>query len=257
MPRMKKIILLLVLLTFTASLTFAAETATQEAGKRYDGVWFMGFNLKQDIFKGKSGLLLRQAIATSIDKKYIPYKVMGDSVVPTGAIPPGMSGYDEKLAGYPYDIPAAKKLLKAAGYSPSDRRIKQFTFGHTDGKKTIEIAKVIENQLTQIGIKVARQQITYDEAQLWEQALVEGKFQMFLMGYKATNPEDTVTLLSPLFAKDGAANMTFYRNPQVNTLLEQVAETPIATEREIRLKEINQAILLDCPTVNLFYITVL
>ena len=254
---MKRIILLLILLGFTASLTFAAETATQEAGKRYDGVWFLGFNLNQPIFKGKSGLLLRQAISTAIDKKYITYKVIGDSIVPTGAIPPGMSGYDEKLAGYPYDVPAAKKLLKSAGYSPSDKRIKQFTFGHTDGKKTVEIAKVIENQLTQLGIKVKREQITYDEEQRWEQALIAGKFDMFLMGYKATNPEDTVTLISPLFAKDGAANMTFYRNPQVDTLLSQVAETPILTEREIRLKEINQAITLDCPTVNLFYITIL
>ena len=141
----------MILLCFAASFTYADEAATPEAGKRYDGVWFLGFNLNKDIFKGKSGRLLRQAFATSIDKKYITYKVMGDSIVPTGIIPPGMSGYDEKLAGYPYDIPAAKKLLKTAGFSPGDKRIKQFTLGHTDGKKTVEIAKVIENQLTAIG----------------------------------------------------------------------------------------------------------
>ena len=126
---------------------------------------------------------------------------------------------------------------------------------HTDGIKTVEIAKVIEDNLTKLGIKVSRTEISYSDEDKWERELTSGTYQLFLMGYKAENPEDTVTLLKPLFHTRGDANITYYRSGQVDTLLDEAEKTPIDSEREKRLAKANRIILGDCPTVNLFYIT--
>ncbi|MFH0887281.1 MAG: ABC transporter substrate-binding protein, partial [bacterium] len=238
-------------------ITTETKTTTLEAdyAKGYDGIWFMGFNMHKDIFQGKSGKLLRQAIASAINRNYIATKVIGDPTVPSGAIPPGMPGYDTTLPGYAYDLTTAKKLLKESGLKPSDKALKSFTMVHTDGVKTIEIAKILEDNLTKLGIKVTRTEVAYSDPDKWERELTSGVYQLFLMGYKAENPEDTVTLLKPLFSTKGDANITYYRNGQVDALLDEAEKTPIDSEREKRLAKANRIILGDCPTVNLFYIT--
>jgi ABC-type transport system substrate-binding protein len=145
----------------------------------------MGFNLHKDLFDDQNGISVRKAINMSINRQFISTKIVMDPVVPTGAIPPGLPGYDPNLKGYSMDVKYAKELMKAAGYSLNDPRIKNITLLHTDGKKTIEIAKAIEKNLAQIGIKLNRVQVSYQDNKKWSEALASGQYHMFLMGYKA------------------------------------------------------------------------
>ncbi|MEK7376654.1 MAG: ABC transporter substrate-binding protein [Candidatus Margulisiibacteriota bacterium] len=218
----------------------------------YDGLWFMGFNLNKDVFGDGNGRLVRQAANYAIDRQHICTAIIGDNNTPTTVLPKGMQGHDDSLKGYPYNPAKAKALMKKAGYSMSDKRLKNIVLLHTDGDKTVEIVKSIKNYLVSIGIGLKLKQIDYEDQDSWDSALSGGKNHLFLMGYKAPDPYDSATSPSPdasgfltdLFHSSGSANFFFLRDKKLDALIGQ----NMAKEVLLILQE-------DPVTVNLFYIT--
>jgi len=232
--------------------------------KEYDGIWFMGMNLKSTVLKD---LKVREAVNLAIDKEYIVKKIVSEEVVPVGFVPFGMIGYDPDLPFKFQDIKAAKELMKNAGYSMADPRIKDLSLLHTDGLLTIEIAKKIQSDLRNIGMKVNLTEVSYQNEDKWVEELTSGKHDFFLLGYKAgieqlfTTEEaatqiDSVSLIEPLFRSGGDVNFTGYSNPEVDKLLDQLEGINMAlkSERHAKLKKINQILYQDQPAVVLFYI---
>jgi len=160
------------------SLSFASA-------KEYDGVWFLGFNMHSKLFNDENGKVVRQAVVTSIDRDKIAKKIVVDETVPIGIIPPGMEGYDPALTPYPFDYAAAKKLMRSAGYTLSDKRIKHVTFLMSDGEKTKLIVDEIKRDLINIGFDITTTVVKYSNTKVWEKELTSGKYDMFVMGYKA------------------------------------------------------------------------
>ncbi len=303
--------LILILLIFAFSASSFASTYEVAPTKQYDGIWFMGFNMHKDIFSGENGKKVRKAFNLAIDRSYITKTIIGDDIVPTGMIPPTMLGYDPELEGYAFDLGTAKKLMLEAGYPVTDKRLKSLSILHTDGDKTIEIAKWIKRYLIGLGVDLQLKQVSYSSGTEWEKELKSGKHHLFLMGYKAStfgsifigdkstkvfhtiscemipdaedqvffggyeeavaagykaceicNPQkeqmvDTSALLRPLFHTNGSANFMYYSNEEVDELLDQLEQidVAVASAREPKLKEIDEILVEDPPTVNLFYIT--
>jgi len=220
----------------------------------YDGLWFMGFNLNKDVFGNDTGKLVRQAVNYAVDRDFISSRIIGDLNTPTTVLPPGMDGQDGSIKGYPYDLAKAKALMKKAGYSMKDKRLKGLVLLHTDGDKTIKIAKAIKDYLSFIGIGIKLKQMDYEDQQAWDNALSSGKHHLFLMGYKAHDAFDgeqkgsrsASAFLNDLFHSKGSANFFFLRDEELDSLID--GDRP--KEASLRLQE-------DPVTVNLFYITVL
>lgn len=221
--------------------------------KEYDGIWFLGFNLQKPPF---DNLKVRQAVAHGLNQDFI-----------ASIIPPGMPGNDPNLRPYKYNLKFAKTLLKRAKYQLSDPRLKGLTLLHTDGLKTIEIAKKVQKDLKQIGMQVNLIQISYRDQEKWNSELASKKHHLFLMGYKAESEQlfteeasvkaaDSYRLLEPLFKTDGEANFTGYSNSTVDMLLDQVSVIgfEFSKERELKLKEINKNLYKELPVLALFYI---
>jgi peptide/nickel transport system substrate-binding protein len=234
------------------------------SAKEYDGIWFLGFNLEKPPF---DNLKVRQAVAHCLDKDYISVNIMEEESAPVSIVPPGMDGYDPALKPYKKNVKFAKTLLKRAKYSPADPRLKNLRLLHTDGVKTIEIAKKVQQDLKQIGIKLNLVQVSYRDEEKWDRELRSGQNQLFLMGYKAESRSlftdeasaqaaDSYRLLEPLFKSGAEANFTGYSDPKVDMLLDQISVigTSFLTERETKLKEINRALYKELPLIVLFYI---
>ena len=288
-----------------------ASTIEGSSVKQYDGLWFLGFNMHKDIFGNDSGLSVRKAFNLAIDRAWIAKNIVHDDVVPNGPTPPGMLGYDADLKDYPYDLSKAKALMASAGYPTSDKRLKTLMLLHTDGEKTVEIAKWIKRYLINLGVDLKLVQVKYSDYDAWEKELSSGKYHMFLMGYKpvlfdqiligdkdtkvfhtincgkipsaeaqeffgsysdaiehgyipdeACKPDkdgsfDAYDLLEPLFHSKGDANLTFYSNSRVDSLLDQLGEIDhvLKASRTQKLKDIASILVEDPPGVNIFYIT--
>jgi ABC-type transport system substrate-binding protein len=155
------------------------------SSKEYDGVWFLGFNQHSALFGGDNGKIVRRAVAIAIDRDKIAKKIVGDDVVPVGIIPPGMEGNDPFLTPRPHDYGLAKKLMKSAGYPLYDKRLKNISFLMTDGEKTKLIVDEIKRDLINIGFDITTKAVKYSDTKEWERELTSGKYDMFVMGYKA------------------------------------------------------------------------
>jgi len=235
------------------------------SAKEYDGIWFLGMNVKSDLLKNTR---VRDAIDLSLSKTDIALNIASKEVVPLSVIPPGMIGYDPDLDAPFRNLKEAKSIMQKAGYPMSDQRIKNLSLLHTDGLKTVAIAKKIQNDLRNIGMKINLVEVSYQDQGTWVKELASGKHDFYLMGYKAgimkllateevtTFQIDSYNLVEPLFASKGNANFTGYSNEQVDKLLKQLTGLNLAlkSERHKKLKEINQQLYKDKPVVVLFYI---
>jgi ABC-type transport system substrate-binding protein len=221
--------------------------------KEYDGIWFAGFNLNKTIFQGASGKLIRQAFNFAVNRKDICTKIIDDETVPSSIIPPSMPGFDESIRGNRYDIKEAKKLMKKAGLTMNDSRIKELFMVHTSGIKTIAIAQAIKLYLADIGVKINLVEMESEEQEKWQKELESGKYHLFLMGYKAEKPDDPFSLLEPLFKDGGDYNFTFFKNRSIEQLFN--LKTEVSMDEKIRrAKEINKIIADEAVIINLFYI---
>ncbi|MFA4844235.1 MAG: ABC transporter substrate-binding protein [Candidatus Margulisiibacteriota bacterium] len=222
--------------------------------KEFDGIWFLGFNTRAVPF---NQLAVRQAVAHTLDRQVIISGLASDEGVPASYIPPGLTGFDPNLQPYKHNLAYAKALMKKAGFPPNKPELKNISLLHTDGVKTIEIAKQVQKELKQLGLKIERQQIRYYDNALWESELRSGRHQLFLMGYKEESDQsDSVKLLGPLFSSTGEANFTGYSQADVDVLLERLAliDPSLAGERTAKLLEVNRQIYRDLPALILFYI---
>ena len=246
-------------MSFVLLLIFAFS-AGQAEEQTYDGLWFLGFNMKNEIFSGPHGKLVRQAFNYAINRSYICREIIGDLNVPSGVIPLGLPGHNSGISGYSYSPDQAKKLLRSAG----NKQIKNLVLIHTDGIKTIRTAQAIKNDLAAAGINISLRQIAYDEDDSWEKELATGTAPLFLMGYKVPpqpfEMNDSFSrsekFLYDLFHSKGEANMFFLHSSELDALIETTTDTQ-SKEAQLkeRLMEKTDRILFDNPvTVNLFYI---
>ncbi len=222
-------------------------------GADYDGIWFLGFNLRRPPF---DDLKVRQAAAHAIDINGIATGIMSGE---TGGsfVPPGLTGFDPSLATYKYNLDFARLLLKRAKYAPDDKRLKGLTLLHTDGVKTAAIARAIQSELRGLGARIKLVEVSYRDANKWERELRSGKYNLFLMGYKPDLlTAESAALLEPVFRTGGTANFTGYSSPAVDMMLDQlsVIAPAMTRERELKLREINKTLYRDQPAVVLFYI---
>lgn len=249
--------------TFVICSLVIGNCAFAEA-KAYDGVWFLGFNLNRPVTADRQ---VRQAIGRTVNRPEI-VQIIGEEVVPGGVIPPGMTGYDPDLLPHKKNLKEAKRLMKEAGYTMVSPELKLAILLHTDGVKTIAIARQIQRDLKQIGIALELKQVAYDDEAVWAKLLAAGQFDLFLMGYKAgvndlfdkesTPPglADTEELLVPLFQTKGDANFTGYSSLKVDEPLAVISGMDVAMKKERTelFRQIDRQIYDDLPVLPLFYI---
>jgi len=251
---MKRLLIALLLVSLFAGFQPKAEA------QQYDGIWFLGFNMKKDVFSGPSGKTVRQAFNHAINRAYICREIIGDAFVPTGVIPPGLPGHDKSIKGYSYSTARAKNLLNNSRAG----RLKGLKLIHTDGQKTAKIAQAIKKDLSAAGIEVSLKQIEYEEDDTWERELSAGGAHLFLMGYKVPpqpfEKNDPVSrsekFLYELFHSKGEANMFFLRNKEIDAIIETTAVT-LSEEMSLKdrlMKKTDRMLFYDPVTVNLFYI---
>jgi peptide/nickel transport system substrate-binding protein len=236
-------------------ITILSISIIAKQNLEYDGLWFLGFNLHKDIFHGSQGKLIRQAIAHALDRQAIIEQMGYDTIVPDSIIPPGRAGYAD-YASYPHDLKRAKELMQQAGFSMTDRRLKEIRLLHTNGVKTKAAANKLKEQLKHIGIKVLLTGVDYSDQAIWRSELSSGQYHLFLMGFKAEQSDDILTFLKPLFHSEGIANFTYYNSSRVDNIISKTETIDDLDKRALRLKILNRYLSTDLPVLGIFYIKV-
>jgi ABC-type oligopeptide transport system substrate-binding subunit len=211
------------------------------AGNKYDGIWFMGFNLKRDIFHADSGRKLRIYLAQNIDRPVICKEVFFTEEPATGYVYP--------LLDYLPQDELSKLLAEKIEQGP----IRPLILLHSDGLKTCRVAELIAGQLASKNIQVILRKVDNSKYDNWEDALKKNDYDLFLMGFKAEYPQEVDTFLRALYGSGGYANFMNYSNPVIDKQLAEWAKTTPTTRPTI-LKMLNKNISLDLPLLPIFYI---
>lgn len=232
---------------------FFVQSMAQPADS-FDGLFFVGFNLQKDIFKGEKGLLVRKAVLSAVDRVKISTELAEDEHTPTGIIPYGMEGYTESAVS-PVDLVKAKQLIQTAGYKMTDQRIKEIRLLHTNGVLTKKIAQELKDNVKHIGIKLVLEGINYADEGKWEATLRKGNYDLFLLALKADDSDKIETFLTSLFhSKKAEANFMNFQDPIVDKALDSLASEKNKAKRKALLKTISSAVDKQIPIISLYNI---
>ena len=211
---------------------------------------YIGMNVNEPPF---DDLKVRQALNYAIDKQAISRDVLADLVVPaTGILPPGFPGYNDGIAGYPYNPEKARQLLSESKYGgdPGDfPRIILTTAGSFGSSVGLDLEVVLEMWRQNLGIEV---EILQTEFATYLQDLVKRRFQMFQIGWIADYP-DPENFLDLLFHGDSKNNHTGFDNPEVNDLLERARVEQREDMRYELYQKAEELILEEAPWIPLWY----
>jgi len=215
---------------------------------------------------------VRRAVAMAIRKKDLIESVYrGTASVAVNPMPPIVFGFNDKIQGYENDVEAAKKLIEAykkdfTEYAqkmhphlpyPLDQPIQLLVMSNPRPylPNPTRAAELIKGDLERIGLKV---QIVPND---WGTHLAKtrnGEHPMALLGWISDNgdPDNFLgVLLSSATAKKGSAlNISFYKNPKFDELIDK-AKVELNPEKRAELyRKAQEIIHEDVPMIPLAHV---
>ncbi len=197
---------------------------------------FLGFNLQHPFF---GDVRVRRAISQAIDRDSIIQGVLlGQGIPAFGPFKPGVWAYHPTLKPMPQNVAAARALLAEAGFTDSDgdglldRNGKPFSFTiltNQGNDQRILTATVIQAQLRAIGIDVHIR--TVEWAAFIREFVNKGRFDAIILGWTIPQDPDIYQVWHSSQAVEGGLNFTYYKNPEVDRLLEEARSIPDQSTR--------------------------
>lgn len=218
---------------------------------------YLGFNLLSPLFSDKK---VRQAIACAINKKDIINGVLlGLGREATGPFPPESWAYNPDVQSIPYDIEMAKRRLKEAGWSDTDKdgildkdgKKFEFMLMTNQGNKPRElVTQVIQQQLQKIGIKVEVRIIAWTA--FINEYVDKKKFDAVVLGWSLSRDPDCYDIWHSSKTKEKEYNFVSYKNPEIDRLLVEGRRTFDTEKRKKIYYKIHEILADDLPYVFLY-----
>jgi oligopeptide transport system substrate-binding protein len=196
-------------------------------------------------------VLVRRAFNYAVDTAKIQKLFYGQAQPLNQVLPVGMAGHIDGATFYTYDPAKAKQLLAQAGY-PNGFSVTLYTHNVDPMPK---LAQSIQNDLEQVGIKVAIKQLA--KAPYWgliesQKANVPIGLTDWYMDYP--DPSDWI---GPLFSKsaattDGSSNDSWWWSPQVEALYAKAQPMAPGPARTALFEQMQRIIMDQAPSIPLY-----
>jgi peptide/nickel transport system substrate-binding protein len=192
---------------------------------------------------------VRQGIARALNtQRSVLFVARGLAVPAFGPIPPGAEAHDPDLKTLTsYDPEAARRLLREGGWKPETSLSLAFNGGWGF---MAELAHAIKSDLAKVDVSVQlAPQASWTEV---VSAARQGSAELFLYGW-LTLLSDAEVWLTPLFQSHAVDNLTRYRNPAVDALLQQARGLADRGAREDLYQRAQRLIVQDAPMAFLYH----
>jgi ABC-type transport system substrate-binding protein len=192
---------------------------------------------------------VRQAINYAVDRRTIVRNLIaGRGELAAGVIPSSLPGSDKTRIGYQFDTLRARQLLREAGY-PKGIDVELWT---STTPIYVRIAETLQAYLAISGI---RAKIVQRESAAARAAARNGQADLFVKDWYADYP-DAENFLYPLLHsanKGVGGNVSFYANPQFDSLVTLARREQDETKRNALYKQADELALRDAPMVYLWF----
>lgn len=198
-------------------------------------------NLKDPVLKD---VRVRKAMAMAINKETLAKKLLsGAAEVANGIVSPGSPPYDPTFRSLPYDLDKAKALMREAGYGP-DKRVTMHMPNPASGSGTIApvpIALAFQSDLSKIFIDLKVETLEwYGFISLLSRGL-QPDTQILPMPWGMSTGFWVRQILHS--KKQPFSNYGWYKNPEVDRLLDEATSTTdMAKEKEL-FARVNQIVV--------------
>lgn len=206
---------------------------------------YIGFNVTKPPFNDRR---VRQALNYAVNKEAIVKALLGGTGrVSDAPITPGVVGY-APIMTYPYDLERARALLREAGYPSGLKAV----FHHPTGRyvRDAEISAAVQGLLRRIGVDLELRTAEFATyVSLLGRPVNENTVQMFMLGWGTVTGDADYGLYELFHSSNWAPgpNRMFYKNPQVDGLLERARATLDPTARNAVYRQAMQIIMDEAP----------
>ncbi|MGH9651791.1 MAG: ABC transporter substrate-binding protein, partial [Terriglobales bacterium] len=192
---------------------------------------------------------VRQAFNYAINKKAIAQTILGGAArVSDAPISPGIVGYSSVMS-YAYDVNKAKALLAEAGF-PQGLTV---TLHHPTGRyvQDAAVAAAVQSQLREAGINarlVTMEWATYLQAT--GRPVDQTDIEAFMLGWGTVTGDADYGLYSLFHSSQwqpAGNSRFFYKNAQVDTLLDQARAITDPAKRAATYKQAMEIIMNEAP----------
>ncbi|MFN8525884.1 MAG: ABC transporter substrate-binding protein [Chloroflexota bacterium] len=191
---------------------------------------------------------VRQALSLAIDREAIAKAIYFGNAQPAyGPLSPVYSAmFDPTIEqfGFKRDVAKAKQKL-AEGGQPNGFTTPIEIAGTPEQTR---LAEVIKSQLAEIGVNV---EITSYEGTVFQDRLTNKKYSLAI-GSWTPRPDPDGTMFGH-FHSSGNVNSMSYKNPQVDTLLDQTRQLPPGEARVKAFRDAQKLIVDDAPWIFLVF----
>ncbi len=190
-------------------------------------------------------LRVRQALNYAVDKRSPAKLLAGAAVAAHGALPPGVLGRDDAIAPYPYDPARARGLLAQAGLG-GGFDLDYYVIGPDEDSEMV--AAALQGDLARVGVHVRIHPLappTFMAATSGPQAV-----RFAQVGWLGDFPDPT-TFLDLLFHSRmiGVLNGSRYKNPELDSLLDQARSEIDAAKRTAMYQRAERILYDDAPWI--------
>jgi len=210
--------------------------------------------LPKSIFNGAKNPLadqrVRQALAMSIDKKFITERVtrMGEEVATT-YFPPGTLPGFETLPGLPFDVAKAQSLLAEAGYPKGKGFPALPILYNSDNPTRARIVQVLKEQWKQnLGIDV---EIESQELKIYRNRVTEKDYAIAMVAWYGDYPD--VSTFTDKYLSTSLQNDSAWANMQFDQLCDDATKEADAAKRMLILQKAEALIDTEVPIVPLYH----
>jgi peptide/nickel transport system substrate-binding protein len=197
---------------------------------------------------------VRKALLMALDRQKVADKVYFGQAAPADSSVSGAQWvHTTTKTQYPYSISKAEQMLDAAGWVKGSDGIRakngvrmEWELRTNVGNKVREtLVTVLADQWKQIGANVTTRPVQFP--QLVTQLSQTREFEMILLGISEGLDPDTTQLWHSKSIGGGALNGSAYKNPQVDSLLDQAVQTLDREKRKGLYQQIQQILMEDLP----------
>ena len=193
-------------------------------------IGYLAVNLEKPPF---DNLKVRLAINHAINKTEIVERFYQDFGIPAKSpVPPTLWGHDDTIEDYAYDPELAKQLLAEAGYPEGfETTLWALPVPRPYIPDGMAMAEAIRSDLQVIGVEA---EIVTDAWGPYLDRTANGEHEMAMLGWIAdvADPDNFLyTLLSIPSAEKPAYNISFYRNDELQDILDRAR---MSTDQDIQ-----------------------
>jgi peptide/nickel transport system substrate-binding protein len=216
-------------------------------------IGYLAMNTQKEPFDDPK---VRQALNMAIDMPKLVEATLGDTgEVATAYMPSLIPFFNPNVERYPYDPEGAQQMLQEAGVENLETELWYMPIPRPYMPDAKSMAQIMQQDLKKVGVNAKL--VTFEWGTYLEKTGA-GEHPMAMLGWTGDNGDPDNFLYTHFHSANAdpavGLNIAFYKNPEIDTLLERAQSSVDETVRGDNYARAQEILIQDAPWVAIAYV---